>query len=92
MALVNMDRWLAEHGASPRSEFATVEQGPPPVDPGMISHIQDLEAEISRQADLIVRLQAALGARVQQENQAVMSKMAGPKKSVVIRKPRERKV
>lgn len=65
MALVNMDRWLAEHGV--RGEVAPTEATQPqpaPLDPAIIDHIHALEATVNEQARLILDLQTALRAEL----------------------------
>lgn len=65
MALVNMNRWLAEHGV--RGEDAPTEMTQPqpaPLDPAIIDHIHTLEATVNDQARLILDLQAALRAEL----------------------------
>lgn len=89
MPLVNMQRWLAEHGGSPAMpDSAPAVEEPAALDPSVVSHIQALEAEIARQAILIRQLQDALRTVTMRERQVAVAKLQGPKRAPVIRKPR----
>jgi hypothetical protein len=92
MALVNMAGWLAEHGARtgiPVEPTTTAgEPVPPQIDPAIVAHIQQLEATITQQADLIVKLQHALRTEIAQKQQATVAKMSGPRTGRVKRPPR----
>lgn len=98
MGLVSIEQWRAERGwgGSPQAEAADL---PPPSAEGPETHaarlldqVAALEQEIARQADLIVKLQAALRSYVEKEEalrvQVIRKAHAGPKKARVLRVPR----
>ena len=77
MPLVNIDQWRAEKGFG--TAAANSPQAPDPtVDPTaeLHLHIGSLEAEVLRQRDLIVQLQAALRTYVEREERAVQAARA----------------
>jgi hypothetical protein len=90
MALVNMQRWLAEHGAAGTAQGEG--NGPNDPDPSPEEYIHQLEATVAYQTELITALQATLRAKViEEENhtRAVREILRQPApRSRVIRKPR----
>jgi hypothetical protein len=90
VALVNMQRWLAEHGAA--GAASPIEgNSPNPSDPAgdPSSYIAQLEATVAYQTELIEKLQDVLRIKVEEENRARAAQIPRQvHRSRVIRKPR----